>query len=218
MKKGFVMRYYKFLRRTGATGIIMVILMLGFLMTLSISYIQMNRNENLGNTYDIYQNRAKAAAMSGINFAAATLTSRGDASADSKSRIYFIRSDSTADRNLLINGASFSDTTLYTNIATSQWYYVSSPSGSLSTEAASGSLFRLHSYYDSGVNIATAYYVKSQGLFREIATASTEIVATYQSQILSRFNLDSGIVKIDAYRQTDYENDKDFFEKRPKLQ
>ncbi|MBF0544061.1 MAG: hypothetical protein HQM08_06500 [Candidatus Riflebacteria bacterium] len=201
--------------RTASAGIILVILMMGFLMTLSTSYIQMMRNETQGALTDLKQNRARAAALSGINFMAAQLSTDPSAAqiGNEAQRIYYLASDSDICRNYTdatySPNASFPRAT-FPNVATSQWYYVSDPAPFTATEAATSSIFRLSSYYDY-TNIATAYYVKSQGMWRDIATNSDQILATYQCQLISLINIDNGMITISAIRPMNYENDSDFF-------
>ncbi|MBI3039199.1 hypothetical protein HYY75_09155 [bacterium] len=162
----------------GIAGLVVVILVLGFMMAISTSYVAMIRVETSGNDAMGNQDRARFAAFAGVSYVLAQLQATSSTFLNGPGsyteRVYFATGP-------LAFGPSFP------TIATSQYLFLDSPLAAQEGETASASLFRVCSYYDTAT--PSAYYVKSIGVFRDIDIDTGTIIATWQAQVLARLRV-----------------------------
>ena len=190
--------------RDGNSALLLLILMLGFMMSLSTSYVQMVQTETRGAAIVDNVGRARDAALSGIYFVQGKLQATTSTFLpQERIRLYFRYSDVGADRN----ADGFFKAT-YPFVATSQWFYLSVPSVTLENEAASSSIFRVVSYPDTTASDTYNYYVKSQGAFRDLGDGLSTPAATWTAQIWAHLFINPGtnIVLIRAWRTMELED------------
>ncbi|MFZ2958658.1 MAG: hypothetical protein WA705_17350 [Candidatus Ozemobacteraceae bacterium] len=184
------MRYLE--NKRGMSGLITVVMVMGFMMAISSSYVLMVQTESSGTRVTERYDRARMAAIAGVEFVRAQLQATSSTYLDDAcKRIYFARSsDNSANGDVQRRMATTTPNTDFTAVAGTQWYYpiASTP---LLDEPASSTLFKITSYPDND-NIATAYYVKSIGVYNLISTntANVQVIdASWSCQLLARLNI-----------------------------
>ena len=210
--------------RSGSAALILTIIVLGFMMAVSTSYVTMVQTETRVQTAVDKSARAKDAAFAGVSYAIARLMATSSTflvdsmPASLKGRLYFAYDATDASKNIRFSGLTPSD---FKNVASSQWIYPDTTGLLMSNETASSVAFRVTSYpAASGTTINPFYYyVKSQGMYRDIEDGIT-VSATYSAQLLARLRIATLTyeVKLERYRSMEVESDgatADFFTSRP---
>lgn len=197
----------------GSVGIIVVFLVLGFMMSISASYVMMVSTEfDIGDSIDNHA-RAKDAALAGVHFALSRLQATSstylvsETNSDLSKRLYFARSAGTADKNERFSGLNPSN---FTNVASSQWLFPISTLDLGIDEVASATAFKITSYpatKTAAIIDSSKYYVKSQGMYRAIEPGSTIVTATHTAQVLARFEIATPTrsVRIETYQFMEFE-------------
>jgi len=214
--------------RSGSAALILTIIVLGFMMAVSTSYVTMVQTETRVQTSVDKIARAKDAAFSGVSYVIARLMATsstflvGNTPASLKGdRLYFAYDATPASKNIRFTGLT--PTADFKNVASSQWIYPDTTGLLMSGETASSVAFRVTSYpatYPASVTMDPwYYYVKSQGMYRDIEDGTT-VTATYSAQILARLRIATLTyeVKLERYRAMEVENDgstAEFFTGRP---
>jgi hypothetical protein len=193
---------------SGAIGLTVVILVLGFMMSISATYVMMVHSEfQIGDAIDSNA-RAKDAALAGVHFAIARLQATSttylveDTNLSLSKRLYFARSSTATDKNARFSGLTPAN---FTNVASSQWLFPVESSTSLGLdEEAESSMFRITTYPATKTTSIdySKYYVKSQGMYRVIDPSTLEAIATFSAQILARLSIATSTrsVRIDVYQ------------------
>ncbi|HAE38633.1 MAG TPA: hypothetical protein DCG57_08340 [Candidatus Riflebacteria bacterium] len=194
---------------SGAIGLTVVVLVLGFMMSISTTYVMMVHTEfQIGDAIDSNA-RAKDAALAGVHFAIARLQATSttylvqDTNTSLSNRLYFARSALVTDKNLRFSGLTPSN---FTNVASSQWLFPIESTTSLGTgEEPDASMFKVTTYpatKTASIIDHSKYYVKSQGMYRIIDPATFEVTATFSAQILARLSIATPTrsVRIDVYQ------------------
>lgn len=199
--------------RSGSAALILTIIVLGFMMAVSTSYVTMVQTETRVQTSVDKSARAKDAAFAGVSYVIARLMATSstflvnstDASLKGQ-RLYFAHDATAASKNIRFSGMTPAD---FKNVASSQWIYPDTTGLLMSDETASSVAFRVTSYpATSGAAINPFfYYVKSQGMYRDIEDGTT-VTATYTAQILARLRIATLTyeVKLERYRAMEVEN------------
>lgn len=194
---------------SGAIGLTVVILVLGFMMSISTTYVMMVHTEfQIGDAID-GNARAKDAALAGVHFAIARLQATSTTylvennNPSLSRRLYFARSAQSADIDKRFNGLTPAN---FTNVASSQWLFPVESQTSLGTgEEPDASMFKVTTYpatKTSSIIDYSKYYVKSQGMYRIIDSATLDVAATFSAQILARLSIATSTrsVRIDVYQ------------------
>jgi len=211
--------------RSGSAALILTIIVLGFMMAVSTSYVTMVQTETRVQTSVDKSARAKDAAFAGVSYVIARLMATSstflvDSTPASLKgeRLYFAYDATLASKNNRFGGLTPTD---FKNVASSQWIYPDTTGLLMSGETASSVAFRVTSYpVASGTTINPFfYYVKSQGMYRDIEDGVT-VTATYSAQILARLRIATLTyeVKLERYRAMEVEDASstaDFFIGRP---
>jgi len=203
--------------RRGSAALILVVIVLGFMMAISTSYVTMIQTETRVQTSLDKNSRAKDAAFAGVSYVIARLLATSSTMlVDSnpvnlkRDRLYFAFDDSNSGKLARFGGLDASPETAFQNIASSQWLYPVTTGLLESDEMASSVAFFVTSYpaTDSTKVIPEYYYVKSQGMFRDIEPDGT-VTATYTAQILARLFIATPTlqVKLERYQYMEVETD-----------
>ncbi|MBP7632598.1 hypothetical protein KBA41_00410 [Candidatus Ozemobacteraceae bacterium] len=211
--------------RRGSAALILTVIVLGFMMAVSTSYVTMVQTETRVQTSVDKIARAKDAAFAGVSYVIARLMATSstflvDSTPGSlKKRLYFAY-DGTSD-SVTNRFGGLNPITDFTNVASSQWIFPDTTGLLEGGETASAVAFRVTSYpAASGTTINPFYYyVKSQGMYRDIEDGIT-VSATYSAQLLARLRIATLTyeVKLERYRSMEVESDgatADFFTSRP---
>ena len=195
--------------RNGSVGIIMTVLILGFLMVISMSGVYLVGAEKQGAVAARNPDRAYAAAESGIFYylgvISATTTTFLTPQADTLKRIHFLSKNTRNTVN--VGGQQVATYTgrapvlVFTSIATSTWMFASgTPLFTNVDDKASSSLFMIKTFADCTnlpVSLASYVYIKSLGVYREMDNNTP--VASYYAQLIARLEVIPGNkqIKID---------------------
>jgi len=210
--------------RRGSAAIILTIIILGFMMAISTSYVTMVQTETRVQASQDKAARAQDAAFAGVGYVIARLLATSStflvdstqASIKGK-RLYFAYSRNAYDVMVRFDDFDAAPTTTFQNVASSQWLYPLTQGMLLADEMASSVAFLVTTYpapnpadtvppYDV---VPDYYYVKSQGMYRDIDPGGL-VTATYTSQLLARLVIATPTfqVKLERYQPMEVEVDK----------
>jgi len=204
--------------RRGSAALILVVIVLGFMMAISTSYVTMVQTETRAQTSLDKSARARDAAFAGVSYVIARLLATSstmlvdsDPVTLKRDRLYFAFDCSAYAINTRFAGLDAAPTTAFQNIASSQWLYPVTTGLLESDEVASSVAFFVTSYPATNlanIVIPEYYYVKSQGMYRDIEPDGT-VTATYTAQILARLLIATPTlqVKLERYQYTEVETD-----------
>ncbi|MFZ2958661.1 MAG: hypothetical protein WA705_17365 [Candidatus Ozemobacteraceae bacterium] len=210
-------RTFERLRR-GTAGIIILVLVLGFMMAIATSNNLLVSTESKGASAGSSQGKSLAAAMSGVQFYLGVLNATDTTlnvvtDADAKMRYHFLASSTlqsgpnqqVATRSAGVVSA-IGAATDYPAVSTSAWSFASAPDiVSTDYDCPSSSIFIIKTYVDQD-NLASYVYVKSLGCYREIDDDNS-IIASYYTQLLARvlINTSTSVISLDHLMQTPVE-------------
>ncbi|MBF0501722.1 MAG: hypothetical protein HQM09_16405 [Candidatus Riflebacteria bacterium] len=202
--------------RKALAGLIIVVLVMGFMMAVSTSNILLVRTESTGVTFSQYPAKASSAAQAGINYYMGLLLADGytfsTTSTDCRKRIHFL-SENTPSRSTsntpgqqiaICHPASTTQNPYNNTIAVSAWTFASGTTLFESTpDVASSALFMIKTYADddNGACLASFVYIKSLGVFRQIDDGVP--VASYYAQLNARLEINpyNRTIHVDRIRQ-----------------
>ena len=190
--------------RMGSAGLIVTILVMGYLMAISTSHNTLIITESRGTSAGSNRIKALAAAWSGVNFyqgllLATTTTFEPLTPDDCRKRFHFAsqvplpstavhphRQMATPSDSLVAASAWYDG---FVHVATSVWMCASNPAIQPTPwDIPSSSIFIIKTYVDTvPVNLASYVYVKSLGCYREIE--NNEVIASYYAQLLARIEI-----------------------------
>ena len=190
----------------GSVGLIVVIIVLGFMMSIATSYSLLIQTETIGSDVSVKYLRARAAALAGVGYVVAQLAATDTTFVGPggwRDRIYFLYASTSAS---LINrmtgtGPPLPYTDLTAPVAT-QWFYGTPLTSPLPDEVPEAMQFKVTNY-PNGVNFATSAYIKSIGKYLEIEpNQPTVILATWTAEVIARISIDltSKMVSVDYWR------------------
>ncbi|HEY9070529.1 MAG TPA: hypothetical protein VIV61_09725 [Candidatus Ozemobacteraceae bacterium] len=209
--------------RRGSAAIILTIIILGFMMAISTSYVTMVQTETRFQTSQDKAARAQDAAFAGVGYVIARLLATSStflvdstqASIKSK-RLYFAYSRNAYDVTARFDDFDAAPTATFQNVASSQWLYPVSQGMLLADEMASSVAFLVTTYPAPDPTDTTPpynvvpnyYYVKSQGMYRDIEPNGL-VTATYSAQLLARLLIATPTfqVKLERYQPMEVEID-----------
>ena len=212
----------------GSVGLILTILVLGFMMAVSSSFVMMvNTEVRTQGTLD-KNGRARDAAFAGVNYVIARLQATSstilvsNSAADIKGkRLYFSYDATASSKNIRFSGYGGTPATDFANVASSQWLFPLTDGLLLEDEVASSVCFRVTSYpATNSLDVVTPdfYYVKSQGMFRDIESGT--VMNTFSAQLLARLQIATNTLSVRLERYQVMETEplggatSDFFSKR----
>lgn len=200
--------------RKGSAALILTIIVLGFMMAVSTSYVTMVQTETRVQRSIDKTARARDAAFAGVSYAIARLLATGSTffidstpATIKGERLYFAYDATAASKNIRFAGMTPAD---FHNVASSQWLFPVTTGLLLSDETASSVAFMITSYpatSSTNIVIPNQYYVKSQGMYRDIDDGAT-VSATYSAQILARLQIATLTmqVRLERYQYAEVED------------
>ncbi|MDD3001732.1 MAG: hypothetical protein PHF29_08250, partial [Candidatus Riflebacteria bacterium] len=179
-------------------GIMTIILILGLLMTVSISYIKVMDVEGLVQEMSDYSDRAEDAAFSGVSYAMAVAQSSKDifrGIKKIKSWPYMVEKAIVNDsyKFSAYNGIPITD---LVNIIESQWIYLNEKMKVVDDEEVTTPPYRFrvitypHYTFSTTTYDDTKYMVKAQGNYLVYQAGTTDVVATHSAQLLAELTID----------------------------
>ncbi|MEW5993062.1 MAG: hypothetical protein AB1744_01535 [Candidatus Zixiibacteriota bacterium] len=198
--------------RAGSAGLIVTMLVMGYLMSISASNNILIITESRGAAAGNNRIKSLAAAQAGINFyqslLLATETTFDRLSPDDCRKRYHFASQvplpliaahphrqiATYTGAALNPAAAWYD--VITNLATSTWMHASHPAiVPTPYDVPSSSLFIIKTYVDlKPANLASYVYVKSLGCYRELQ--GDDVIASYYTQLLARIEISTVTKKL----------------------
>jgi hypothetical protein len=211
------MQKTQFKKKSGMVGTVVAVVILSLLMSISMAFMKVVQTESQVVEAIDYTDRAMDAAFSGIEYAVSIMQSTRETfkSGFEKKRPYLVQDKTNIDT---IWG-TISDKTEanYDRLIDTDWIFVDEDMDFLDIDDGADKpyQFRAISYpANNGSNAIDPdrFYVKSQGLYLELATDGT-VQNTFKFQMIAEISVDSvrKILKIVNWRRTDYENDANFF-------
>lgn len=199
-------------------GTMTIILILGLLMTVSVSYLKVMDVEGLVQEMSDYSDRAEDAAFSGVSYAMAVAQS---------SREVFKGKTANQKWPYILNPTIIADTYSETyngiNIASlsnkieSQWIYLNETMKVVDDEEVTTPPYRFrvitYPYFKDGGYDESKYMVKAQGNYLVYETGTMDVVATHSAQLLAELSIDASKKQmfLKKYRRMPYQNDTDFY-------
>ncbi|NLI76271.1 MAG: hypothetical protein GX442_07510 [Candidatus Riflebacteria bacterium] len=175
----------------GAAGLIVVIIVLGFMMAIATSFSLLVQTETVGANVSQKFLRARAAALAGVGYVVAQMEATESTFIDYKERLIYLRASLTPDLNARLGGAGVggSPYTGYKALVTTQWFYASATVNPIPDEVASSMMFKVTTYPNGTDD--NSCYVKSIGRYLEIDVENPAVVnATWSAEVIARLNLD----------------------------
>jgi hypothetical protein len=203
--------------RKGNAGTIMVVMIMGFLLTISTAYMKMIQTEIEIHGMIDHSDRALDAAFSGVQYVMGVAQSKKemflDSVADIQERIYFIDSGTPAYLSHVGWGVDAA------NIRPSDWFFYDNQSDLSLMEdynvVNKPYMFRVCSIASySGALVSDEYMIKSQGVYIEYDSSNTNEINRFKKQIIAvvKIATSSKILKLKKWRQMEFETvDADFF-------
>ncbi len=203
-------------KNRGTAGTIMVVMVFGFLMTISTAYIKMVQTETEVQGMIDHTDRAMDAAFSGINYTMAVAQTKKEMFMDdvteAKKRLYFIGAGTTWTTAL---GLTF-NLTNFPIATTTDWLFLNESLQLFeATDTATQAYrFRIHSYPGvsaPGTIAPGSYTIKVQGQYRVFSGAT--VVSTFSTQLIAQCEIKfaSKVVQLKRWRQMKYQVSADFF-------
>ena len=182
-------------------GLIIVIIVLGFMMSISTSFSVLLQTEAVGANVTSKYLRARSAALAGVGYVVAQMAASDSTYLTYKDRIYFIYASNTTDLNRRMNSASNSTNvgipgspsshTGFKATVVTQWFYGTPATNPIPLELPKALQFKVTNY-PNVINYATSTYIKSIGRFLEIDPSTPTVVnATWTAEIIARVSIDS---------------------------
>jgi hypothetical protein len=204
--------------RKGNAGTIMVIMILGFLMTITTAYMKMVQTESEIQTMIDNSDRALDAAFSGVQYAMSVAQTRKEMFINDvtlvKDRIYFIDSAQTPDWDPTADDPN----TTYTATFTTDWFFFDGDMNFMEIDDNLNKpyVFRVTTYasHTASVLITDEYIIKSQGKYIEYSDDNVNIINEYKAQVIAVVGIDftRKTLRLKAWRQMPFQtSDSDFF-------
>jgi hypothetical protein len=203
--------------RKGNAGTIMIIMIFGFLVTVSTAYMELVQSETKVQSMMNHSDKALDAAFSGVQYAMAVAQSEPSMFINDvneiPNRIYFASSTPAT----AWNPNSATNTTTF---EPDWFYYVGSftqlTSMELYNKTSKPYMFRVISYASHTASMLNPeeYIIKSQGKYIDYADDNNTLVRNeYKAQIIAlvKIDFDRKILKLTGWRQMKYQSDADFY-------
>jgi hypothetical protein len=208
--------------KKGNAGTIMIIMIFGFLVTVSTAYMELVQSETKVQSMMNHSDRALDSAFSGVQYAMAVAQSEQAMFKNNVSevpnRIYFASSTHATDWD---PGADNSTNPVdYPNVWDSDWFYYVGSFTYLSNmeiynQTKKPYMFRVNTYASHSAALYPGeYIIKSQGKYIDYADANNTIVRNeYKAQIIAKVKIDftRKILKLAGWRQMKYQSDAEFY-------
>ncbi|MEW6708583.1 MAG: hypothetical protein AB1403_02080 [Candidatus Riflebacteria bacterium] len=202
--------------RKGNAGTIMVVMIMGFLMTVTTAYMKMVQTENLVRGMIDHSDRALDAAFSGVQYAMSVAQAKQDMFINStnaiKQRFYFISSTHTTDWDY-----TASSPLSYPYKLESDWFFNDGAFNlmEIHNDINKPYVFRVTSYasHTASLLIPSEYIIKSQGKFIEYSDDNSTVINEYKAQVIAlvQINFTRKVLKLKAWRQMQFQDDANFF-------
>lgn len=193
----------------------MVVMIFGFLMTISTAYLKMVQTEMEVQGMVDQSDRAMDAAFSGMSYAMAVAQTKSEMFLNdplkAKDRYYFIGPSTNWVASL-----GFPNLGIFPNATSTDWLFLNESLMLFeNTDTATQAYrFRVHSYPGviSAGNIAPgSYTIKVQGQYR--AFEGTSVMSTFSAQLIAQCEIlfNNKVIQLKRWRQMQYETDAGFF-------
>ncbi len=202
--------------RKGNAGTIMIVMIMGFLMTVTTAYMKMVQTENLVRGMIDHSDRALDAAFSGVQYAMSVAQTKSDMFINDtnaiKQRIYFIDSLLTPDWD-----CTASSPLSYPNKLQSDWFFYDGNFElmKIHNDINKPYVFRVTSYasHTASLLVPSEYIIKSQGRFIEYSDDNSSVINEYKAQVIALVQIDftRKVLKLKAWRQMQFQDDANFF-------
>lgn len=198
-------------------GTMTIILILGLLMTVSVSYLKVMDVEGLVQEMSDYSDRAEDAAFSGVSYAMAVAQSSREVfkgKTANQKWPYIVNPTIFAAASGEYNGINVAS---LSNKIESQWIYLNETMKVVDDEEVTTPPYRFrvitYPYFKDGVYDESKYMVKAQGNYLVYETGTMDVVATHSAQLLAELSIDASKKQmfLKKYRRMPYQNDTDFY-------